>query len=292
MKTWEVVMNPSMDDRRILAEMERHLAREDPELASLMDALNHQFSDGGDEEAGGDKAPHDWHWKLAIVFAVVAVVGMILTAIFSRQAPPDDNKGPPNGITPAHSVQGRRSTAAGTPMRRRRTSPTATARPADPSYGLEWVFALVWADADDPMSTCRDPGEPGVHHRTRLTGRQDPLNKANIGRLDQFAWSHKGRVPRGHQGPGPRLRRRSRALPRRGRLSDPGLRLAGCRPAWRDRIAAGGTNGLSPGRPFQHPGVPTESGTQAAPLSAICRPERRKTASWPPRGQPHAPGRP
>ncbi|MET9803566.1 DUF3040 domain-containing protein [Streptomyces sp. NPDC006368] len=145
-------MNPSMDDRHILAEMERHLAREDPELASLMDTLNHQFPDSSDEGRGGNKAQHDWHGKLAIVFALVAVVGMILTAIFSRQAPPDDNNGPPNGITPAHSVHVQRRTAAGTPMRRRRTTPTATARPADPPYGPGRIFALV-PDTDGGASS-------------------------------------------------------------------------------------------------------------------------------------------
>ncbi len=100
-------MNPPMDDRRILAEMERRLARDDPDLASLMDALNGQFPTGPDDDRNDDgdrQDRHDWHWKAAMVLAIVAVVAMILTAILTRPPSPDDNKGPPNGLAPAVSV--------------------------------------------------------------------------------------------------------------------------------------------------------------------------------------------
>ncbi|MBT2528317.1 DUF3040 domain-containing protein [Streptomyces sp. ISL-99] len=93
-----------MDDRRILAEMERRLARDDPDLASLMDALNGQFPTGPDDGPNDDGDRHDWRWKTAVVFAIVAVVAMILTAILTRPPSPDDNKGPPNGLAPAVSV--------------------------------------------------------------------------------------------------------------------------------------------------------------------------------------------
>ncbi len=98
------VVNPPMDDRCILAEMERRLARDDPEMVSLMDALNSQFPAGRDDDRNGNGERHDWHWKAAVVLTIVAVVAMILTAILTRPPSPDDNKGPPNGLAPAVSV--------------------------------------------------------------------------------------------------------------------------------------------------------------------------------------------
>lgn len=103
-------MNPSMDDRRILAEIERRLARDDPELTSLMDALNHQFPGAQDEadEPNSDGERRDWRVKAAVVLAILAVVGMILTAIFSKPPSADDNHVPPNGrLAPAISIQSR-----------------------------------------------------------------------------------------------------------------------------------------------------------------------------------------
>jgi hypothetical protein len=102
-------MNPSMDDRRILAEIERRLARDDPELASLMDALNHQFphdQDDADERNDGER--RDWRVKAAVALAILAVVGMILTAIFTKPPPADDNHGPPNGPAAAVSTRTQR----------------------------------------------------------------------------------------------------------------------------------------------------------------------------------------
>ncbi|MFJ8533582.1 DUF3040 domain-containing protein [Streptomyces sp. NPDC093591] len=94
-----------MDDRRILAEMERHLSRDDPELAALMDALNHQFPDQRKDIEGCDDASgrrFDWRWKAGIAFVIVAVVGLLLTAILTAPSrPADDNHGPPNGRLPA-----------------------------------------------------------------------------------------------------------------------------------------------------------------------------------------------
>ncbi|WP_158071179.1 DUF3040 domain-containing protein [Streptomyces sp. CB03234] len=132
-----------MDDRHILAEMERHLARDDPELASVMDALNRQFPENDVGDRSDDKSPHDWQWKVAIVFAVVAVLGMILTAVFTRQAPPDDNKGPPNGVTPARSVQIQRRVLPGPPVRHRRTSTAGAEHPARSRRRRDGVPTLV-----------------------------------------------------------------------------------------------------------------------------------------------------
>ncbi|MBV7697802.1 DUF3040 domain-containing protein [Streptomyces sp. TRM70350] len=110
-------MNPSMDDRRILAEMERHLSRDDPELVALMDALNEQFPDDEDDSDSRDdeQEPHDWGWKAIVAFAVVLVAGLILTAIFNRAPSTDDNQGPPNSRAQVVSVHTQEPQAAGLP---------------------------------------------------------------------------------------------------------------------------------------------------------------------------------
>ncbi|MFI7143240.1 hypothetical protein ACIBQ5_37800 [Streptomyces massasporeus] len=107
-----------MDDWRVLAEMERRLSQDDPELVGLMDALNHQFPDAqthrdaledadANDEAdahGGDDLRLDWRWKAIIVFAVVLVAGLILTAVFNRSASTGDSQGSLNSRAPAVAV--------------------------------------------------------------------------------------------------------------------------------------------------------------------------------------------
>ncbi|MFI6012623.1 hypothetical protein ACIBAG_28050 [Streptomyces sp. NPDC051243] len=114
-------MNHSMDDGRILAEMERRLARDDPGLTTLIDTLNHQFPDDQEDtdsrgtdsrgtDSRGTDSHHDgigrvdWRWKAAMAVAVIAVLGMILTAVFTRSPSPDGNQGPAKSLTPAVSV--------------------------------------------------------------------------------------------------------------------------------------------------------------------------------------------
>ncbi|MFD5163258.1 hypothetical protein ACFWMJ_35275 [Streptomyces hawaiiensis] len=111
-------MNPSMDDGRVLAEMERRLSQDDPELVGLMDELNHQFPDAQadrdaleDADAYDEADAHeadglrlDWRWRAIIVFAVVLVAGLILTAVFNRSASTDDKQGPLNSRAPAVAV--------------------------------------------------------------------------------------------------------------------------------------------------------------------------------------------
>ncbi|WP_192583662.1 DUF3040 domain-containing protein [Streptomyces albicerus] len=118
-----------MDDRRILAEIERRLARDDPELASRMDALNHQFPDDQHDAGRNDGAADDdggggrqgLRRKAITALLILALAGMILTAMFTKPPPADDNHGPPNGPNPAVSVhtqrRGPRSRTA--PPRRR-----------------------------------------------------------------------------------------------------------------------------------------------------------------------------
>ncbi|MBZ9643127.1 DUF3040 domain-containing protein [Streptomyces sp. PSKA30] len=122
-------MNPSMDDRRILAEIERSLARDDPELVSLMDALNHQFprepDDADDHNDNGGR--HDWRRKVIVALLLVALAGLILTALFTKPPPADDNQGPPaQGLAPAVAVHTQRRGP------RTRTGPQANTARATP----------------------------------------------------------------------------------------------------------------------------------------------------------------
>ncbi|WP_107288546.1 DUF3040 domain-containing protein [Streptomyces sp. NBRC 110611] len=118
---------PSKDDRRILREMERHLALDDPELTARMEALNDQFAvgadgrdagrsparatghgwGGADDRTGEKHKPRDWRWTVAIVLGVLALIGMILVGIFTKPPPGDGNPGRPQGSAPAPSVLAR-----------------------------------------------------------------------------------------------------------------------------------------------------------------------------------------
>ncbi|MFF6875804.1 hypothetical protein ACFY9S_10875 [Streptomyces sp. NPDC012474] len=126
-----------MDDRRILAEMERRLSQDDPELVGLMDALNHQFPDAQtprdaleDADAHDEADAHevddlrlDWRWKAIVVFAVVLVAGLILTAVFNRSVSTDDDQGPLNSRASAVAVhthgRGLRGRSRTPPQRKR-----------------------------------------------------------------------------------------------------------------------------------------------------------------------------
>ncbi|MFD1661715.1 DUF3040 domain-containing protein [Streptomyces caeni] len=100
-------MNPSMDDRHILAEMERRLSRDDPELATLLQTLNRQFTDSQDDTGSGHDdsgARFDWRWKAGIALAIVAMTGLLLAALVTASPPADDNHGPLSGHAAAASV--------------------------------------------------------------------------------------------------------------------------------------------------------------------------------------------
>ncbi|MEU6760495.1 DUF3040 domain-containing protein [Streptomyces sp. NPDC046685] len=105
-------MNFPMDDRRVLAEIERRLTREDPGLASLMAIRNEPIP--GDQEDAGAGVRHDVgghhgrRRKLAVAFAVVAILGLLLTAVLSERPAAYEDRGRLNGPAPAVSVQSRR----------------------------------------------------------------------------------------------------------------------------------------------------------------------------------------
>lgn len=90
-------MNHPMDDRRILAEIERGLAAEDPGLVALMDSLNQQFANGPDVEGHDTVRRRDWRVVAGIIFLVVAVLGLFLTAVLqgtSQQTDVEDRRPP------------------------------------------------------------------------------------------------------------------------------------------------------------------------------------------------------
>ncbi|MBT2365533.1 DUF3040 domain-containing protein [Streptomyces sp. ISL-10] len=99
-------MNPSMDDRRAFAEIERWLAQDDPELVSRMDALNGQFGEVR-SETQDEPRQRDWRWVAALVFAAVALLGLILTAVLMAPPAPKSDVSPPIGRAPAVSVHAR-----------------------------------------------------------------------------------------------------------------------------------------------------------------------------------------
>ncbi|MFJ3160974.1 hypothetical protein [Streptomyces kanasensis] len=108
-------MASGMDEDRLLAEIERLLAREDPELDATMSALGRQltgdpFAHGGfpadrprDRPADGPdgRDPRDWRKVTFLVAVVVAVVGLVLTAVLTQPADPATDPSPPPAPPPA-----------------------------------------------------------------------------------------------------------------------------------------------------------------------------------------------
>jgi hypothetical protein len=130
-------MNPDMDEAGILAQLERRLARDDPELAATMNALNQQFPDDpeaessdGHEEEGKRR---NWRRTAATVFAIIALLGLFLTAVLNtepRQA--DKDPGPTSGLVPGVSVHSQRRSPSRRAPGRRRPSPDVGQLPTDP----------------------------------------------------------------------------------------------------------------------------------------------------------------
>ncbi|MER7407884.1 DUF3040 domain-containing protein [Streptomyces sp. NPDC000070] len=131
-------MNPEMDEERILAQLERRLAQDDPALAATMTALNQQFpekpgeqSDGGhDEEATGEEKQRNRWLTAATVFVIIAFLGLFITAVLnSNPQPADKDPVPPKGLAPGVSVTAqRRSPPRSAPRQRLPGCATATCR--------------------------------------------------------------------------------------------------------------------------------------------------------------------
>jgi anti-sigma-K factor RskA len=120
-------MSSAMNEEHAFARIERSLAREDPELAQRIEAINSQFTDLGDEGAAqaderrtgrcdgraGDRTADEdlvdqaedgvdqrsWSAVVAVVLAAVVTLGLLLTAILSS---PSGTQEPsqPNGLAP------------------------------------------------------------------------------------------------------------------------------------------------------------------------------------------------
>ncbi|MFI7142336.1 DUF3040 domain-containing protein [Streptomyces massasporeus] len=102
-------MDPEMNDGRILAQLERRLAQDDPALAETMEVLNQQFGDEPGEGAADsrqeDDKRHRW-WLVAItVFSVLAFLGLFIAALLNSNPDQTDKQpGPPQGLAPAVSL--------------------------------------------------------------------------------------------------------------------------------------------------------------------------------------------
>ncbi|MEU2184336.1 hypothetical protein [Streptomyces thermolilacinus] len=116
-------MASGMNEDRLLAEIERLLAREDPALDARMSALGRQLAEdpagpgpapgpqertardsprtvtpGDGDDGQGSGRPRDWRKVLALVAVVVAVVGLVLTAVLSQ---PSGSNGDTAPVSPA-----------------------------------------------------------------------------------------------------------------------------------------------------------------------------------------------
>ncbi|MEU8844800.1 hypothetical protein AB0C70_00825 [Streptomyces sp. NPDC048564] len=108
-------MNPEMNDGRILAQLERRLAQDDPSLAETMEALNQQFANEPDEgttdsEQENDSLQeedkrHSW-WLITItLFVIITFLGLFITALLNSNPDQTDRQpGPPQGLAPAVSL--------------------------------------------------------------------------------------------------------------------------------------------------------------------------------------------
>ncbi|WP_073758840.1 DUF3040 domain-containing protein [Streptomyces sp. CB03234] len=95
---------------RILAQIERRLTSDDPELAARMNTLNEQFSEGQEarqrREGQGSEplAPErNRHRRTLLILVVIALVGLLLTAILNASS--NESPAPPGSTTPAVSAR-------------------------------------------------------------------------------------------------------------------------------------------------------------------------------------------
>ncbi|MFF5923253.1 DUF3040 domain-containing protein [Streptomyces flavochromogenes] len=92
-------MSHSTDDRRVLAEMEQRLARDDPELFALFATLIQRFPPVPEEtRPAARKGRRRLRRKPAVIlFALIAVLGLILTALLSAPSSPPSGEDTPPG---------------------------------------------------------------------------------------------------------------------------------------------------------------------------------------------------
>ena len=81
-------MSHPTDDQRILAEIERHLSRDDPALASLMITLNQQFPRQPERPEDVRSWRRNPRVVAAVVLSVIALLALILTAALGSPSTP------------------------------------------------------------------------------------------------------------------------------------------------------------------------------------------------------------
>ncbi|MFF9013589.1 DUF3040 domain-containing protein [Streptomyces sp. NPDC014870] len=82
-------MSHPADDERILADMERGLTHDDPALKATLETLNQQFPKQPEQSVKARLSRRDPRLVTAVVLAVIALLGLILTAALnSSPAPP------------------------------------------------------------------------------------------------------------------------------------------------------------------------------------------------------------
>ncbi|MFF8288838.1 DUF3040 domain-containing protein [Streptomyces sp. NPDC016309] len=87
---------------RILAQIERGLTSDDPGLAARMSALNGHFPGEGQDAVPPGRGQRSWRRRTAWVLVVIALVGLLLTAILNASSAGTPE--PPSGQTPAVSL--------------------------------------------------------------------------------------------------------------------------------------------------------------------------------------------
>ncbi|MGA5423229.1 DUF3040 domain-containing protein [Streptomyces lavendulocolor] len=89
-------MASEMDEDRLFAEIEQHLAREDPDLAARISALDGQFPDTTTPPAS-DENERQWTMPISLILAAIAVIGLLLTAILNAPPAAEEQQRPPTG---------------------------------------------------------------------------------------------------------------------------------------------------------------------------------------------------
>ncbi|GEB58123.1 MULTISPECIES: DUF3040 domain-containing protein [Streptomyces] len=98
-------MSYSTDDQRILGEIERGLTRDDPALATLIDALNQQFPETPERPKAARSARRSPRVVAAVVLSVIALLALVLTAVLgATPTPPAEEDGPPASRPAAMAV--------------------------------------------------------------------------------------------------------------------------------------------------------------------------------------------
>ncbi|MFI6012564.1 hypothetical protein ACIBAG_27735 [Streptomyces sp. NPDC051243] len=130
-------MSSPKDDERAFARIEQRLADEDPALARRIDALNTRFTESGRDDRSTDRRDlgpvtghadeedvtgqvleggegRSWTVKVTVALAVLAAVGLILTAILSAPGGGERQSPQPYGLAPpaaSHALDGRLGSA-------------------------------------------------------------------------------------------------------------------------------------------------------------------------------------